>query len=325
MRLSSGLSLIVAVAFGGLAVFVVRGVLLGAASGTATRSVVVAAGPIAIGSPLTAENLREVAWPAAETLAGSFSSVNEVVRDGRRLALVRLSPSEPILAAKVTAPNQRATLSTQIDEGMRAVTVRVDEVRGVAGFVLPGDRVDVILTRGEDGGVGASAYADMLLQSAKVLAVDQLANDRQDRPAVARAVTLELTLLDAQKVVLAQGIGRLSLVLRQSGEAESGPALRVTASELGLADTPRDRFAEIDKRFDAITKALEASRAQNDPAANRRLSELENRMSEIGRQSAPVPPPVPTPAAAPAPSTNRIVKVTRNGGKTEQYTVTAER
>jgi pilus assembly protein CpaB len=326
--MSSGISLLVAVVFGAIAVFLVRGMVqnTGGANAPVSRTIVVASEPVMFGAALGPENLREIPWPAAEALPGSFTSISDVTQDGRRLALVKLGRNEPILASKVTAPNQRATLSTQIDEGMRAVTIRVDEVRGVAGFVLPGDRVDVILTRGEGGGQEAAAYADLLLQNANVLAIDQLANERQDKPAIARAVTLEVTVQEAQKVVLAQGVGRLSLVLRQAGEVDARPARRVTASDLGLAESaPRDRVADLEKQLDEMTKAAEAARAQEAGNAIRRMSDLEGRMNEIANRANGPPLLAPAPAERKATSPNLVVNVIRNGAKTEQYTVSSER
>ena len=303
----------------------VRALVMGAGSGTATRSVVVAAEPVAFGAALTSANLREIPWSASEPLDGAFESVAELVRDGRRLALVKLARNEPILATKITAPNQRATLSTQIDEGMRAVTIRVDEVRGVAGFVLPGDRVDIILTRGEEGGSAGTAYADILLQNANVLAIDQSASERGDKPSVARAVTLELPVRDAQKVILAQGVGRLSLVLRQTGQADAAAAPRVTAGELGLGETaPRDRLAEVEKRIEMLSGAVETAGSKADAASAARMAELDRRLAEMNRQSLGVQAMQPA-APRPAASTGRVVSVTRNGTKTEQYTVAAER
>lgn len=188
MRVSARISLIVALAFGTMAAFLVRGLIqsMGRGDQPAAHTIVVAKGPIAPGAPLGPENLREVPWGSAERMEGGFGTVAELVKDGRRLALVSFQRNEPILTGKVTAPNQRATLSTQLDEGMRAVSVRVDEVRGVAGFVLPGDRVDLILTRGETGGSDQTAFADLLLQNAKVLAVDQIASEGQDKPSTLR-------------------------------------------------------------------------------------------------------------------------------------------
>ena len=321
MRFGSRISLLVALAFGAMAAFLVRGLIQNMAPGAdaSGRTIVVARASIAPGAPLTAENLREVPWRSSDALDGSFATVADLTRDGRRLALSTLQRNEPVLVARVTAPNQRATLSTQLEEGMRAVTVRVDEVRGVAGFVLPGDRVDLILTRGENGGGDQAAYADLLLQYAKVLAVDQIATEGQDKPTIARAVTLELTVQQAQKVVLAQGIGRLSLVLRQANEAENRAASRVTASDLGGVDAAeRDRLAEMEKRLEDMRRSDEEARAEAERKAAQRLSEVEARMrSEMMRTPAPA-------AAKPAPA-NSVVNVIRNGSKTEQYSVAAER
>jgi pilus assembly protein CpaB len=112
--------------------------------------------------------------------------------------------------------------------------VRVDDVRGVAGFVLPGDRVDVVLIRSQ----GAGQFSDILVQHVKVLAVDQITNERQDKPTVARAVTLEVTTEQAQKILLASDVGRLSLILRQAGQANAEYAKRITEADLSLTAPP---------------------------------------------------------------------------------------
>jgi pilus assembly protein CpaB len=115
-----------------------------------------------------------------------------------------------------------------IADGMRAVTIRVNDVDGVAGFVLPGDRVDVALTRQAD----KINTNDVVLQNIKVLAIDQMADERTDKPSIARAVTLEVSAQDAQKLALASSVGSLSLMLRRAGEAKSADTRRVTLSDL---------------------------------------------------------------------------------------------
>lgn len=323
MRFAPRISLLVALLCGLCAAILARSLMQGGPDPALSRTIVVARAPIPPGSPLTRENLREVPWRATEALEGSFPTIDRLIGDGRRLALASLQRNEPILAARVTAPNQRATLSTQIDDGMRAVAVRVDEVRGVAGFVLPGDRVDLVLTRGEGAGGDSKAFADLLLQNAKVLAIDQIASEGQDKPAVARAVTLELTQMQAQKVVLAQGIGRLSLILRQAGEVGGDLPLRVTASDLGPdASAERDRVADLEARLEGLKKADDAARAEAERQASLRLLELETRLrGELGRASPTLAAPPPVKAAPPS----SIVNVIRNGSKTEQYSVAAER
>ena len=110
-------------------------------------------------------------------------------RGGKRIVLASIERNEPILRTKITGPGQKATLSAVIQDGMRAVTVRVNDVEGVAGFVLPGDHVDVLLTRQAERTSGTN---DVVIQNTRVLAVDQLADDAADRPTVVRAVTLEV-------------------------------------------------------------------------------------------------------------------------------------
>src|SRR5262249_1367009 len=100
-------------------------------------------------------------------------------------------------------------------------------------FVLPGDRVDVVLIRSGPGANGGSeSFSDVLLQFVKVLAVDQLVNERQENPKVAQAVTPEVDTEQAQKIILATNVGRLSLILRQAGEGNPVPAQRVTERDL---------------------------------------------------------------------------------------------
>jgi pilus assembly protein CpaB len=140
------------------------------------------------------------------------------------------------LLSKITAPGQRATLSSMLDPGKRAVTVRVDDVRGVAGFIQPGDRVDVVLIRTEAESRSSESSSDVILQSAKVLAIDQITGERTEQPTIAKAVTLEVTPEDAQKILLASNIGRLSLILRQPAEAQADAVHRIT--ERDLSDSP---------------------------------------------------------------------------------------
>jgi pilus assembly protein CpaB len=137
------------------------------------------------------------------------------VLTGRRIVLTAIEPNEPVLSLKITGPGQRATLSALVKPGMKAVTIRVNDVEGVGGFVLHGDRVDVVLTRQIEKG---SAATEVVLQNTRVLAVDQSADERAAKAAVAKSVTLEVSTLEAQKVWLASSVGNLSLLLRQAGD-----------------------------------------------------------------------------------------------------------
>ena len=162
--------------------------------------------------------LREQPWPEHALPAGGFSKISELLGSGRRVVLTAIEPNEPVLALKITGPGQRATLSALVKPGMKAVTIRVNDVEGVGGFVLPGDRVDVVLTRQIDKG---SATTEVVLQNAKVLAVDQIADDRAAKATVAKSVTLEVEHRRSAKS-LAGLLGRQSVAAAARGGRHQG-------------------------------------------------------------------------------------------------------
>lgn len=210
------------------------------AAGLAQTVVVVATRPIALGEPLTPTVVRTQAWPAGAQPEGSFKNVAELTGGAPRVALRPIAANEPILASRISGPGGRATLSGAIAAGKRAVTIRVDDVVGVAGFVLPGDFVDVLLTRTEgQGGQADSMRTDLLLEGVRVLAVDQLANENKNDPVVAKAATVEVSPEQAQRLALAAEVGTLSLSLRGTVDAmapASGDAGRtVRVGDLRLA------------------------------------------------------------------------------------------
>jgi pilus assembly protein CpaB len=228
--------LVVAIVLGGTAAVLARNWLASHArsSQAGVGAIVVAAAPLAFGAQLTADNTAEIPWSTAALPEGAYASKEDLLKDGRRMTLALIARNEPILRSKVTAPNQPATLSSMLEPGKRAVTVRVDDVRGVAGFIQPGDRVDVVLIRTEAESRSNESYSDVILQSAKVLAIDQITGERTEQPTVAKAVTLEVGPEDAQKILLATNIGRLSLILRQpAAVADSDTLHRVTERDLG--------------------------------------------------------------------------------------------
>ena len=138
-----------------------------------------------------------------------------------------------MLALKITGAGQRATLSALVKPGMKAVTIRVNDVEGVGGFVLPGDHVDVVLTRQLEKG---NATTQVVLQNTRVLAVDQTADDRAAKATVAKSVTLEVDTVDAQKLWLASSVGSLSLLLRKAGETAETRTRKVTLNDLGTTE-----------------------------------------------------------------------------------------
>jgi pilus assembly protein CpaB len=194
----------------------------------ATKNIVVAAKPLRYGMQVTADALREIPWSQDSVPKGAFTSISEILSGGKRVVLAPIEANEPVLALKVTGAGQRATLSSLVQDGMKAVTIRVNDVEGVGGFVLPGDRVDVVLTRQTEKD---KASTEIVLQNARVLAVDQSADASAEKAAVAKAVTLEVSTDQAQRVWLASSVGSLSLLLRKAGETNAESTKRITLSD----------------------------------------------------------------------------------------------
>lgn len=200
-------------------------------------TVVVAATPLYFGNTIRREHLREIEWPAGAVPPGSFSSIDDLLgtKGERRVALRAIEINEPVLKNKVSGFGGRASLSTILSPEMRAATIRVNDINGVAGFVLPGDHVDIMLTR-NGGGSDTNLLTDILLQNIRVLAIDQDANEDRAQPAVVKAVTVEVTPVQAQKLVLAQRLGQLSLALRNVTNAVAEKPKTVTLSDLKVGE-----------------------------------------------------------------------------------------
>ncbi|RVA30976.1 Flp pilus assembly protein CpaB, partial [Mesorhizobium sp. M7A.F.Ca.US.001.01.1.1] len=295
MRANTLIMIVLAGIFGVLAVVLVNIWLAGQRSAMAQTgivqgsTVVVAAIPLKFGDALSADTLREVAWPAGAIPAGAFKTTKEALAgEGTRQALQTISTNEPVLASKITGPGQRATLSAVLGEGMKAVSIRVNDVLGVAGFVFPGDRVDVLLTRTVRGDDGADkSFVDVLLQSMKVLAIDQVADVSKDSPTVVKSVTLEASTKDAQKLTLAAGAGQLSLALRQAAASKGEMTERVTLSDL-TGETPADvaaRQAELDRKAAAEAEATAERKRAEDKIAGltQAVERVGSRLDELGK------------------------------------------
>lgn len=221
------------------------------------NTIVVANEAISFGERIDNTKVREIAWAGDLKPEGSFDTVDALVvgttEDTARFALTSMAPGEPILASKVTDPGQRAKLSTALSPGKKAISIRVNDVLGVAGFVLPGDRVDILLTR-KDGKGGS--FVDVLLQGVKVLAIDQIADDRKDKPSVVRTVTFEVDTSEAQKLVLASNVGTLSLALRNVASNDIEANERITINDLNEFDVAEDLLqAAVEEQNSATEEA----------------------------------------------------------------------
>ncbi len=172
--------------------------------------VVVAAANVPRGRrPCRPSMLKLVPYPTDGAPAGIFHSIAEVTGapGQERLALRSMVTNEPVLPGNITGPGGKLNLSAVVSSGMRAVSLRSNDVSGVGGFVLPGDRVDVLLTRATGNQASASTVTQVLAENVRVLGVDQSDNDEADKPIVAKAVTIEVTPDQAQSY-LARSAGR---------------------------------------------------------------------------------------------------------------------
>lgn len=273
VRTGTLIMLLVALLFGGLAVFIAKAWLANQQVQVSqqadpqvikvnTQKIIVANKELHFGEPITPEVLGEVDWPKDAMPEGSFTSVDDITKDGVRVVLTPISPNEPVLAWKISGPGQRASLSALVKEGMRAVTLRVNDTSGVAGFVLPGDRVDVLYTQDKGDGPGI----DVLFQNVRVLAVNQNADEKTGTPIEGRTATLELTPVDAQKLALAESTGGLVFTLRAAGSLDTAPARRIVQAELVSSG--------------ALSQPPASAGNEDKSALEKRLADLEARLSQ---------------------------------------------
>jgi pilus assembly protein CpaB len=184
----------------------------------ASSKIVVAAGDIQLGSRLNSQMLKMVEWPSGSIPPGAMTKA-EPLED--RVVKTSVLRGEPILEAKLAPIGTKGGLSAVIPEGKRAMTVRVNDVIGVAGFALPGNYVDIVVnTQIESNGRGDKQISKIVLEHILVLAVAQEVGRDETKPRVVNAVTLELTPEQAEKLDLARSVGTLSLVLRNQIDKE---------------------------------------------------------------------------------------------------------
>lgn len=180
----------------------------------ASSKIVVAAQDIDLGTPLTPQMLKVADWPKGNVPAGATEDIKTL---DTRVVKTSLLRGEPVLESKLAPLGATGGLSAVIKEGNRAMTVRVNDVVGVAGFALPGNYVDIVVNT-EDESVKAEnvnkSISKIVLEHILVLAVAQEQNRDETKPRVVNAVTLEVTPEQAEKLDLARSVGSLSLVLR---------------------------------------------------------------------------------------------------------------
>jgi len=213
MRGSRALIMLALALIAGIAAVVLAGRWLTQQTQVVSLQIAVASRDIGLGQPITANLLQMVPWPSSAMPSGSFKDLKDL--EGR-VVIVAMQRGEPVLEAKLAPVGTKGGLSAVIPQGKRALTVRVNEVVGVAGFALPGNYVDVMVNMQDDR---KQQVSKIVLEKILVLAVAQEAGRDETKPKVVNAVTLEVTPQEAEKLDLARSVGSLSLALRNQIDA----------------------------------------------------------------------------------------------------------
>jgi pilus assembly protein CpaB len=231
MRNLKAIGLLVLALITGLAAAVYAASWVAQRGNLASSKVAVAALDIELGSKITPQMVALTDWPAGSVPAGAFKDIKEL-QD--RVVKTSVQRGEAILDRKLAPAGTTGGLSAIIAEGKRAMTVRVNDVVGVAGFALPGNYVDVMVNTLQDtkAGPGGGQISLTVLEQVLVLAVAQEASRDDTKPKVVSAVTLELSPGDAEKLDLARSVGNLSLVLRNQLDKNKAATAGVTREQL---------------------------------------------------------------------------------------------
>ncbi|MEZ5826063.1 MAG: Flp pilus assembly protein CpaB [Geminicoccaceae bacterium] len=191
-----------------------------------TSQIVIARGDIPFGTNIEPQMVTAVRWPEEHIPDGAFLTLEELLGEGNkepRRARRTISAGDPLVVAKVSNFGEKVTIADHISPSRRAIALRVNDVSGVGGFVTPGDRVDILLTRSSGQG---DMEAHTIMQDITVRATDQIADEDRDKPNVVRTVTVEVTPDQAQRLALAQQAGTLSLTLRNGGSNDAPKSLQ---------------------------------------------------------------------------------------------------
>lgn len=200
-------------------------------------SLVVAAEPLRYGQRITVRQLKVIDWLGTSLPADAFGTIEDVgVNEDGPFALAVIAQGVPIVKSQITAPGQKPSLSARLSPDEVAITIPVNTITGVAGFVLPEERVDVILNRQMDG----RHFADVILQNVRVLAVNSIPDATGGEPVLAKSLTFATSREDAQRLEVAAELGEISLVLRSPMTEEHRPSRTISDFEVvsGGMDQP---------------------------------------------------------------------------------------
>jgi len=205
----------------------------------ASAHMVVAASHLPVGTLVTKEMLKVVPWPAAHQVPGGFASIDQVTNRG---LIQPVAENEPVTESKLAPLGAGAGLSPTIPAGMRAISVKVNEVVGVAGFVVPGSRVDVLVTVDEQNGNSRGGMARAVVSNVQVLTAgtrfDQEKARADGKPIPTTVVTLLATPQDAERITLAAAEGKVMLTLRNPLDTDPTQTPGVRMANLTGAPSP---------------------------------------------------------------------------------------
>lgn len=216
-------------------------------------SVFVTAKPLRYGQQLTREDVRVAPFPAYAVPEGAYTDVDALFPNGSnsRIVLRAMEPLEPIMTVKLTEPGKQAGITSHLSPGMRAFTIPVNQTSGVAGFLRPGDHVDVFWT----GRTADQGEVTQLIQAhMRLIAVDQSADmDRTTNVTAARTVTVEATPQQAAALAQAQGSGRLSLALVGVDDERTSETIEMTQDRM-LGIVREQRRVEVEQKCHVRTR-----------------------------------------------------------------------
>lgn len=208
---------------------------------TATQNIIVATKDIPAGTTINDDMVKKgmiksTPWPKTSVPGGSFTSPEQIIGKTNR---VKIIANEPILESRLAG--EGAGLTARLEQGKRALAVKVDEIIGVSGFIVPDDRVDVIVTTVPPGSNNQdNKMSKIVLQNKRVLSVAQNVEQREGKPQVARSITLEVSPEEAEKLSLASQEGQIVLALRATGDESEAKTIGSNKRDLlAVVEAPR--------------------------------------------------------------------------------------
>jgi pilus assembly protein CpaB len=254
--------LLIALLIAGGTVMVARGMLSKPAAtaqvedaAPKSMEILVAASDLPAGAMIKESDLKWKIWPLTEGTTGyAVKGKNQITDYVGTVVRYGMRADEPLLMGRVVKPGEQGFMAAALSPGMRAISIAVTPTSGVAGFIFPGDRVDVIVTheigRQSDMNPTNRKVSETMLRNVRVLALDQRMNNQVTEAKVAQIVTLEVTGKQAESIALANELGTLSLALRSiatAGEEDTSQQLTWDSDISQVLPRPANRTGAVQK------------------------------------------------------------------------------